>query len=209
MITGSPYVELNRCSYIQSSSGYTARIDYSGKGWLSGKRNTITAVLYPEGKEKEVLYTITGQWNEKLDIKQGTSKKVVETYDATKHKTTPLQVAPHEEQDDLESRKAWCKVAQAILVGDMDTTSREKSLIENRQRELRKVEKEEGREWQRIFFSRTETFPVFEALAAKIGENIDSDKTNGVWKFDLEKAKTAKKPYCKQNDQPITKVDSA
>ena len=35
LITGSPYVELNSSTYIQSSTGYTARIDYSGKGWVS------------------------------------------------------------------------------------------------------------------------------------------------------------------------------
>lgn len=30
---GAPFVELNSASYIASSSGYTAKIDYSGRGW--------------------------------------------------------------------------------------------------------------------------------------------------------------------------------
>lgn len=152
LISGSPYVELNRCSYIQSSTGYTAKIDYSGKGWISGKSNTFSAVLYPQGKEKEAIYTADGQWNGAFVIKNAKTKEVVDTYDPEKTKVTPLTVAPIEEQDDYESRRAWKKVADAIIKGDMETTSFEKSLIENRQRELRRLEKEEGREWYVFVF---------------------------------------------------------
>ena len=62
LIFGSPFVELNDKTYITSSSGFTAKIDYSGKGWLSGKKNSFTATLYRTGEEKDTLYTITGQW---------------------------------------------------------------------------------------------------------------------------------------------------
>ncbi|KAF2084783.1 Oxysterol-binding protein [Saccharata proteae CBS 121410] len=187
LITGSPYVELNRTSYITSSSGYTAKIDYSGKGWISGKKNSFTASLYPSAKsEKDALYTVDGQWTDTFEIKKGSGGKsapVIDRHDAPAAKTTPLTVAPLEEQHEYESRRAWAKVAEAIKKGDMDTTSREKSAIENQQREMRKAEKEEGREWQRKYFVRTETYPVFETLASRIGEAIDSDKTNGVWAF--------------------------
>lgn len=69
-----------------------------------------------------------------------------------------------EEQDDFESRRAWKKVADAINKGDMDTTSTEKSIIENRQRAMRKTEKEQGKEWERKFFNRVEADPTFEKL---------------------------------------------
>ncbi|KAF2145147.1 uncharacterized protein K452DRAFT_221461 [Aplosporella prunicola CBS 121167] len=195
LITGSPYVELERSSYITSSSGYTAKIDYSGKGWISGKKNSFTASLYPHDKtEKDSIYTIDGQWTDTWQVKKGKAKDVtvVDTYDAKTSKTTPLYVAPLEEQDNMESRKAWSKVAAAIQKGDMDSTSREKSAIENEQREMRRVEKEEGREWVRRYFARTEDYPVFSTLAPRVAEAIDSDKTNGVWKFDAEKVHTAK-----------------
>lgn len=206
LISGSPYVELNRCSYIQSSTGYTAKIDYSGKGWISGKSNTFSAVLYPQGKEKEAIYTADGQWNGAFVIKNAKTKEVVDTYDPEKTKVTPLTVAPIEEQDDYESRRAWKKVADAITKGDMETTSFEKSLIENRQRELRRLEKEEGREWDRRFFTRTENFPLFEKLAGKIGEQINDSMTNGVWAFDQEKASQAKPPF--HADVPFFKSES-
>lgn len=76
LITGSPYVELNSSSYIQSSSGFTAKIDYSGRGWLSGKSNTFSAVLYPENNKKETLYTADGQWNGSFTIKDAKTKLV-------------------------------------------------------------------------------------------------------------------------------------
>ncbi|KAK7530260.1 oxysterol binding protein-like protein [Phyllosticta citribraziliensis] len=187
LITGSPYVELNSKSYITSSSGYTAKIDYSGKGWISGKRNSFIATLYPSDKtEKDAVYSIDGQWTDQFTIRKGSckSKDVIDTYDAKSSKTTPLSVAPVEQQGELESRRAWQKVAQAIARGDMDTTGREKSFIENQQRELRRKEREDGREWERRYFTKAEQNPVFEKLAKVIEEPVEADKTNGVWSFD-------------------------
>jgi hypothetical protein len=106
-------------------------------------------------------------------------------------------VATIEEQDEMESRRAWQRVAAAIGKGDMDVTSAEKTRIENEQREMRKKEKEEGREWERRFFSRMEKDGVFEALGKKIGESLDAEKTGGVWTWDAEKAKDAKPPFRK------------
>jgi hypothetical protein len=51
-------------------------VDYSGKGWVTGKKNSFTATLQKTG-HKEILYTITGQWTDTFTIKQGTSKKEV------------------------------------------------------------------------------------------------------------------------------------
>lgn len=155
---------------------------------MSGKKNTFSASLYPEGKEKEPIYTVDGQWTDAFTIKDAKTKKTIDTYDPKVTKVTPLTIAPIEEQDEMESRRAWKKVADAIAVGDMDRTSAEKSLIENRQRDMRKLEKEQGTEWQRRYFSRAEKYPVFEKLAEKIGEAVNDNLTNGVWMFDKEKA---------------------
>lgn len=195
LITGSPYVELNSSTYIQSSTGYTARIDYSGKGWVSGKKNTFSAILYPEGKEKDVIYKAEGQWNDTFQIKDAKTKTVVDTFDHKTTKTTPLTVAEIEDQDDFETRRAWKKVSDAINSGNMELTSAEKTIIETRQREMRQQEKDEGREWERKFFTRATEYPLFEQLAKKIGESVNDSQTNGVWSFDKQKADTAKSPY--------------
>jgi hypothetical protein len=192
---GAPFVELNGSSLIQSSSGYTAKIDYSGKGWISGKKNSFTASLYPEGKHKEPVYTIDGQWTSAFSIKDAKTKREIDLFDPSQNPVTQLTVAPIEDQDAMESRRAWQKVAHAINKGDMDMTQAEKSKIENDQRDMRKKEKEEGREWERRFFSRIEKYAALEVLAGKIDESLDSEKTGGVWVWDAEKSKGAKPPF--------------
>lgn len=195
LITGSPFVELNKSTYIQSSSGYTAKIDYSGRGWLSGKKNSFTATLYPEGREKDTLYLIEGQWTGEFSIKDMQTKHTVDTWNSKANKTTHLVIAPIEQQDKLESRRAWRKVADAVAKGDLNTTSGEKTLIENSQRELRKREAAENREWNRIFFDRTSSHADLDRLAAKLSDTLETDKTNGVWVFSAQKAKSAQRPF--------------
>lgn len=74
IVYGSPYVELNKSSTIVSSTGYVAKIDYSGKGWVTGKKNTFAATLSKEGS-KDILYTIDGQWTDSFTIKEGGKSK--------------------------------------------------------------------------------------------------------------------------------------
>jgi len=69
----------------------------------------------------------------------------------------------------------------------LETTGIEKSKIENEQREMRKREKEEGREWERRYFSRVEEDPVFTQLAALRDITSEADKTGGIWVFDEAK----------------------
>lgn len=203
LIYGKPFVELNSCTYISSSSGFVSKIDYSGKGWVSGKKNSFTATMYPAGKEKDILYSVEGQWTDGFTIKEGAgaTKKTshTATVDTFLHKNaqrTPLTLAPIEEQDPYEAKRAWAPIAQAIVKGDMDTTSAEKSKIENAQRELRKKEQAEGREWERLFFTKQPgPDKMFETLAKPIGQSIEAEKTGGVWRFDEAKAKTAAPPY--------------
>ncbi|ERT03470.1 uncharacterized protein SPSK_09228 [Sporothrix schenckii 1099-18] len=213
LLFGAPFVELDGCSYITSSTGYTARIDYSGKGWLSGKKNSVTAVLYPTGREKEVLYNASGQWTKAFSIHKGPAKSnssstLVTTFEPAQSPTLPLHVQPIEKQHPLESRRAWRNVAAAVAKGDLDTLSAEKTKIENAQREMRASEKAEGRVWERQYFSvvpEGESDPVLDSLAANVGlhPNGDSDKTGGLWRFDRAKAEAAKKAA------PLTEAEAS
>jgi len=217
LIYGNPFVELEKSTRIASSTGYISKIDYSGKGWLSGKKNAFTAILYNESDgEKNPLYTIDGQWSSTFTIRDARTKKELETYTTANMKTTPLEVAALEQQDAYESRRAWHDVARGIECGDMEATSTAKSRIENAQRELRKKEKEEGIEWERRFFKRVDERDdsVFMRLAAMLdltpagdGSGLNNDKTSGVWRFDKERAKDAKPPYHKVENQGLGYAD--
>ncbi|KAL5339150.1 hypothetical protein BJX70DRAFT_172333 [Aspergillus crustosus] len=201
LIYGTPFMELEKSTYIVSSTGYISKINYSGKGWLSGKKNTFNASLYKESDgEKKPLYTVEGQWSDTFTIKDTRTKKDVETVTVRTLTTTPLSLAPIEQQDIYESRRAWRDVATNIDSGNMDAVSIAKGKIENAQRDLRKAEKAEDREWERRFFDRvSEDYdPVFSKLAQKAGlTSLEGDKTGGVWRFNKDKAADAKPPYHK------------
>ncbi|KAL6863646.1 hypothetical protein J3F83DRAFT_199021 [Trichoderma novae-zelandiae] len=198
LIFGAPFVELDGSSLITSSSGYTAKIDYSGKGWLSGKKNTVVASVYPTDNEKEVLYNVTGQWTKEFEIFQGPAKKnskstLVATYDAAGTQQTDLAIAPLDKQHPLESRRAWSKVADAIQRGDMDSVSAEKTKIEQAQRNLRIKESAEGQPWERRYFNAVAEDETLALLGKAAGVPLDGDrdKTGGLWRFDAAKAAKA------------------
>lgn len=92
----------------------------------------------------------------------------------------------------MESRRAWSKVAAGIAAGDMDSTGIEKSKIENEQRAMRLKETEEGRTWERRYFTKVESDPLLSSLAPKIDLQIEADKTGGIWRFDEKKAEAVK-----------------
>ena len=161
LITASPFVELEGTSYIQSSNGYIAAIEYSGRGYFSGKKNTFKARVYKDSlkmqDKQNAEVTISGQWSGKSYINKGsttpTSKQNDDLfYDANEVPAQHLHVKPIEEQHELESRKAWQKVAEAVKKGDFNEIHEEKSLIENAQREQRKREQAAGVKWETRWF---------------------------------------------------------
>ncbi|CCU75590.1 putative KES1 protein [Blumeria hordei DH14] len=189
LVFGRPFVELNDKSFITSSSGYTAKIDYTGKGWLTGKKNSFTAAIYPAKNEKEVLYTVSGQWTKSFEVREGKNGTIIDKFDAETWITTPLSVAPIEQQSPLESRRAWRQVAEGIEAGNMAIVSQEKTKIEESQRALRVQEKEKGEIWQSRYFSKVENDAVLEQLGGAICMSPEPDKTGGIWRFDKEKAR--------------------
>lgn len=164
LITASPFVELEGTSYIQSSSGYLTVIEYSGRGYFSGKKNSFKARIYPDklasANKENALVTISGQWSDKSYVAKGSHTAASSSgtlfYSATQTKPEKLDVKPLEKQHKLESRKAWEKVAAAIKTGDYDAIHKEKSKIENEQRELRSEEKAAAVPWQVRWFDRVD-----------------------------------------------------
>lgn len=212
LIFGAPFVELDGSTTITSSSGFSAKIDYSGKGWLSGKKNTVIATVFPTDNEKEVLYNVAGQWTKEFEIYQGPAKKnskstLVSVYDAAGTSQSELKLEPLEKQHPLESRRAWSKVAEAIQKSDMDTVSVEKTKIEQAQRLMRAKETAGNHTWERRYFkaaTEDETLTLL-GKAAGVPLDGDKDKTGGLWRFDAEKA--AKADAEPLNDEKIAELE--
>lgn len=175
LMSASLSPELSGSSYIRSSSGYTAKIDYSYKGWLGGKRNSFKATLLRDGvngKKSEALYEAEGVWSGEYTLKDLRGKGAIKKFDVAEFKRTPFTVKPLEEQDPLESRRAWQHVATAIEAGDMCTIAKEKSKIENEQREMRKQEKADGVVFKRRYFTQADEDVVAEELIAKLESQV-------------------------------------
>ncbi|GMM56897.1 oxysterol-binding protein [Maudiozyma humilis] len=165
ILVASPFVELEGESYIQASNGMVTVIEFSGRGYFSGKKNTFKARVYKNNEDakssENALYTIRGQWSGSSKISSNTrdAKGKVTTseealfYDADRTPAEHLVVKPIDDQHPLESRKAWKAVADAIQSNDMDLIQEAKTELEETQRELRKVEEEKGISWQRRWFN--------------------------------------------------------
>lgn len=161
LLVASPYIELSETSYIAASTGYLATIEYSGRGYFSGKAHTFKAtVTNPKLTATHPLYVFEGQWD--------TVSKDTKTGKEFTNVTSPKEevtVAPIEEQkDEFETRRLWKKVADGIRSGDFDTASKEKSKIENEQRQRRKDEQARGETWQLKHFEHIESDPECEAF---------------------------------------------
>lgn len=189
LIPPPPSVEIDsdKPVFIQSSSGYTAKITFSGKGWIRGKKNSFIATLYATDTTADVLYEVEGQWSGSFTIVDAKTKVEIDTFDTASSPIKQIEVAAIEDQDPLESRRAWSKVTAAIESGNMSAVGSEKSKLEVRQREMRKEEKSEGREWPRRYFKNVEHDARLEELSARIGGGLDSEQTGGIWKWDEEK----------------------
>lgn len=180
----APYVELDKRTYIISTTGYLATIDYSGKGWFSGTKNSFSASL---SNETEQLYTISGQWTGEstYTVHKNSAQKKIPFWNATANAPTHVVVAPIEKQTPWESRRIWQNVAEAIERSDAETAGRYKSAIEIGQRKMREEEKEKGYSWKPRFFTWVDRDETATELRRKLAE-LTETKLNGdvgSWKF--------------------------
>jgi hypothetical protein len=124
----------------------------SGGGWLggwsgSGSKNASSSSL---SGNKELV--VEGTWHEASTWSSGpeSGKKfhdVTPTTGANKEEAVPVGGADGGEMGEFETRKLWQEVAKGIREGDFDTASKEKSRIENDQRQRRKDEQAAGTAW--------------------------------------------------------------
>ncbi|KAF9365440.1 glycerol ethanol, ferric requiring protein [Mortierella sp. NVP85] len=146
IVTGRPTVELSGSTYIVSSAGHLATIEYSTKGYFSGERNSYKATLRPWDSDTP-YYTAQGVWSAASNFAQGASVKKGEGklfFDAKEDRPVSPELKPQADMDPLESHKLWAVVTKAINEKDYNTASKEKSRIEEAQRVLAKARKEKG-----------------------------------------------------------------
>jgi len=176
---GAPYVELDGTSYIQASHGAVTTIKYSGKGWVSGKSHSFTAEVAP-ATGAHVSHTISGVWSggESSFVKPSKSGFEGQVFlNADENNTTPIQVAPVEQQQEYESRRAWKAVADGIRRGDFDAASTAKSALENAERQKRKDEAAAGTAFQLRLFNKVPNDSEYRQLASMCKHKPDEEES--------------------------------
>lgn len=174
-----PYPELESTVHIVGNNGMSCEIEFIGKGWLSGKKNSFKAKMREEGKGggKEVVWKVEGQW-------QGGSWKVTDAkgkaVESEIDTTGPValeqvDVQPVEEQGEYESGRLWSEAVAAIKNGDMQSVKME----------VDKVLAREGVPETRYF--EAGTWDEADELLAKVGLGIQKEETRGVWRWKGEK----------------------
>lgn len=160
---GSPYIELADTSYV-IGGGHITTIEYKGKGYFSGKSHSFKATTVPMPGQggagpKEII--VDGTWHETSKFVKGGAGSF---YYAQGHKEEVLPLEWSTELGEYETRRLWFLVAKGIKEGDFDLASREKSRIENEQRQRRKDEQAAGTKWELKHFDPVESDPVCELL---------------------------------------------
>ncbi|ORZ18647.1 hypothetical protein BCR42DRAFT_411338 [Absidia repens] len=149
----APYVELTGNSYIQSTTGLYVTFEFSSRGWISGERNHFKAYIRKNGgSSKEYVYKIEGQWSHKSTITAYGSKKSDPFLDVTALTPAPMVEKAFEEQGEMESRKVWQHVSEAIKQGDTTKAGTEKSKIENQKRAELAEREQAQKDWEPVYF---------------------------------------------------------
>jgi len=198
---GCMYPEITGTYNIISSSGFLTEIYFSGEGMIRGKRNSFQARIYrrEDTKRREPLYEVSGIWSERWTAKDVRTGEVLEVYEVEAPENTPMpiDIAPLEEQDEWESRRAWSGVLAGMEQGDMRLVLAEKTRIEQAQRQLRAREAADGRKWEPLLFrsKEGEDHTAFHDLAEGTGWRLWGEKTKGVWRVDESKVAGSASPY--------------
>ncbi|ORX49923.1 hypothetical protein DM01DRAFT_1308799 [Hesseltinella vesiculosa] len=182
----APYIELTGNSYVQSTTGLYATFEFTSRGWISGERNHFKCYIRKNGSPKEYVYKIEGQWSGKSTITAYGSKKSEPFLDIASLTPASKHVAPVEEQGDMESRKVWQKVSDAIRQGDTATASAEKSKIENQKRAELAERQASSTEWSPVYFRWQDPEPHVQALQRMLQSVVKAKydpATNGNWVY--------------------------
>ncbi|KAJ1897511.1 Oxysterol-binding protein 4 [Kickxella alabastrina] len=160
ILTGKPFLEMSSNTFIRSSKGYTAEFQWHTKPWLYGEYHKFDGKIYKDlaptfvqdGPGQEQLYVLKGKWvGESRAVNVRTRQEDV-LFDVNAQPAAEIIIKPLDEQSELESRKVWHAVSDALARGDYDTASKEKTAIEEAQRAVRKQRADTNQKWEPSMF---------------------------------------------------------
>lgn len=152
IIVGTLLMEL--CGNVTIScqqTGCKTEIEFKEKGFFTGEYNVITGKI--RNSKKDILHTIQGKWDGRIDITNCKTKKTEVLWDSKDAKRVPKVTRPLDQQEDCESQKLWINVTNAIKKRDQKEATAEKTKLEDAQR---KATKERSEEWTPRLFRKNQ-----------------------------------------------------
>ncbi|OLY83217.1 Oxysterol-binding protein-like protein [Smittium mucronatum] len=155
ILFGKMFLEIGEKSSLQcKKSDLVFKVEFKTKGFFGRECNQVFGKIKKISTGK-TLYEIYGDWQTTMYIKSfvngDSSTKIF--FDSSQESTTPLVVAPIEDQEENESRRLWNETTISIKKRDLDRATEEKTKIENKQRQDAKDRQEKGITWTPRFFN--------------------------------------------------------
>ncbi|KAK4703602.1 MFS transporter, ACS family, allantoate permease, partial [Phenoliferia sp. Uapishka_3] len=135
------------------------------QSWLMKSKFLLEGVVYEyeEGKEEaytkikqvpasQVVATIEGCWRGEVRWKRAGEKSWSQLLDMVPLSVIPKTVAPLDQQHELETRKVWSSVTNAILAKDWNAASKAKQALEQAQRVKAEERKKSGEPYLPVYF---------------------------------------------------------
>jgi len=128
-------------------TGYSAEIEFRQKPVFGGDYNALQGKIFHRNTPNNALYQIQGKWDSRIEIVDTRTHESSIFWQPTVDILRNRIVCQKPARDMMlpnESDRLWEHVSAAILQGDQNRATEEKSLLERRQREDAKARTESG-----------------------------------------------------------------
>ncbi|XP_013092942.2 oxysterol-binding protein-related protein 11-like isoform X1 [Biomphalaria glabrata] len=169
-ILSVPWMELgDKVTIVCEKTGYQASIVFHTKPFYGGKLHHITAEA-KNIKTGEVICKAQGEWNNVMELTypNGSTK----TLDVNLLDVHRKYVRPVEKQKEYESRKLWLHVTKALSLGDINTATEHKKILEEIQREGEKHRRDLNIKYSAKYFKNVDGIWLFKALPDDFASDI-------------------------------------
>ncbi|KAK6095979.1 hypothetical protein MT418_003854 [Batrachochytrium dendrobatidis] len=156
LLTSSPYIVVSEQTVIICpKSGIKAILQYVEESYFGRPKFAINGKIFKYDFQKnsnltpkqrkdseklslvpkeDLLCTLSGQWNGQIFYRLAGSNEDILLFDMKTSDVEPKIVQDLANQHELESQRVWQKVTEALLKKDFTTATKEKRIVEDRQR---------------------------------------------------------------------------
>ncbi|KAL7670534.1 hypothetical protein ACOME3_005469 [Neoechinorhynchus agilis] len=157
-----PWFELGGKVYIEcKQTGYRSDIDFQTKPFYGGKKNRVLGTI---SHDRRTLYTIDGEWNDRIYIRKMApdSQNMPQDifFDVKTSVMIPKRIKSIKDQDENESRRLWKDVTYFLCTNHLDKATEAKRKLEDRQRKEAAERLESSELWKPRHFSHCARYVV-------------------------------------------------